>query len=76
MFFHLVSDKNMTFTAYLPDTSEELIKTYKVVKECVEELIEVLTEHQKEYDKSPSEYYYRLRLRDVIQPKNDVGYKG
>jgi len=61
MFFHLVSDKNLTFTAYLSDTNEELIKTYKVVKESVEELIEVLTEHKKEYDKNPSEYYYRLR---------------
>jgi len=70
MFFHLVSDKNMTFTAYLSDTNEELIKTYKVVKESVEELIEALTKHQKGYDKNPSEYYYRLR--DLIQPKNDV----
>ena len=70
MFFHLVSDKNLTFTAYLSDTNEELIKTYKVVKESVEELIEVLTEHQKEYDKNPSEYYYRLR--DAIQTRNDV----
>ena len=61
MFFHLISDKNLTFTAYLSDTNEELIKTYKVVKESVEELIEVLTEHKKEYDKNPSEYYYRLR---------------
>lgn len=70
MFFHLISDKNLTFTAYLSDTNEELIKTYKVVKECVGELIEVLTEYQKEYDKNPSEYYYTLR--DEIQPRNDV----
>lgn len=74
MFFHLVSDKNMTFTACVSDTNDELIKTYKVVKECVEELIQVLTGHQKEYDKNPSEYYYRLR--DVIQPKNDVEIAG
>jgi DNA adenine methylase len=31
MFFHSVSDKNMTFTAYISDTNEELIKAYNVV---------------------------------------------
>jgi DNA adenine methylase len=69
MFFHLVYDKNMT-TAYLSDTNEELIKAFKVVRDSVGELIEVLNQHQKEYDKNPSEYYYRLR--DEIQPRNDV----
>jgi DNA adenine methylase len=69
MFFHL-SSKNMISAAYLSDTNEELIKTYKVVRDSVGELIEVLTGHQKEYDTNPSEYYYRLR--DGIQPRNDV----
>ena len=70
MFFHLASDKSMNLTAYLSDRNEELIKAYKVVKDNVDELIEVLTGHQREYDKNPSEYYYRLR--DEIQPRNDV----
>ena len=45
MFFHLASDKGMNLTAYLSDRNEELIKTYKVVKNNIEELIEVLTGH-------------------------------
>jgi site-specific DNA-adenine methylase len=53
----------MWFVAYLSDTNEELIKTFKVV-------IEALNQHQKEYDKNPSEYYYSLR--DEIQPRNYV----
>jgi DNA adenine methylase len=69
MFLHLAS-KNMISAAYLSDTNEELIKAYVVVRDRVGELIEVLNQHQKEYDKNPSEYYYRLR--DEIQPINDI----
>ena len=68
MFLRLASDKSMT--AYLSDTNEELIKAFKVVRDSVGELIEVLNQHQREYDKNPSEYYYRLR--ELIQPRNDI----
>jgi DNA adenine methylase len=60
MFLHLAS-KNMISTAYLSDTNEELIKAFKVVRDSVGELIEVLNQHQRGYDKNPCEYYYRLR---------------
>ena len=53
MFIQLAS-KNMISTAYLCDTNEELIKTFKVVRDSVGELIEVLNQHQTEYDKNPS----------------------
>jgi DNA adenine methylase len=69
MFIHLAS-KNMISTAYLSDTNEELIKAFKVVRDSVGELIEVLNQHQREYDKNPSKYYYRLR--ELIQPRNDI----
>src|SRR5215831_144896 len=69
MFIHLAS-RNMISTAYLSDTNEELIKAFKVVRDSVGELIEFLNQHQREYDKNPSEYYYRLR--ELIQPRNDV----
>jgi len=65
MFIHLAS-KNMISTAYLSDTNEELIKTFKVVRDSVGELIGVLNQHQRGYDKNPSEYYYGLR--ELIQP--------
>ena len=69
MFLHLAS-KNMLSTAYLSDTNEELIKAFKAVRDSVGELIEVLNQHQREYDKNPSKYYYRLR--ELIQPRNDI----
>jgi site-specific DNA-adenine methylase len=33
-------------------------------------LIDLLKQHEIEYQKSPSEYYYQLR--DIIRPKNDI----
>src|SRR5215831_1677205 len=69
MFIHLAS-KNMISTAYLSDTNEELIKVFKVVRDSVEELIDVLNKHREKCYKNPVEYYYRLR--DETHPTNDV----
>ena len=54
----------------ISDTNEELVKTFKVVRDSVGELIGVLNQHQRGYDKNPSEYYYGLR--ELIQPRNDI----
>jgi DNA adenine methylase len=70
MFFHLISDKNMRFTAYLSDINAELITAYKVVKNNVNELIEILKRHEREYNRNPSKYYYKLR--DEIKPVTDI----
>jgi DNA adenine methylase len=70
MFFHLVSYKNMRFTAYLSDINTELITAHNVVKNNVTELIEFLKTHQREYNRNPSKYYYKLR--DEIKPETDV----
>jgi DNA adenine methylase len=61
LFFHLTTKKNIRRIAYLSDINEELITTYKVVKDDVERLIDLLKEHQKDYDKNPKEFYYELR---------------
>ena len=70
MFFHLISDRNMRFTAYLSDINWELITAYKVVKNNVGELIELLKRHEREYNRNPSKYYYKLR--DEIKPVTDI----
>ena len=70
MFFHLVSYRNMRFTAYLSDINKELITAYKVVKNNVRDLIELLKRHQGEYNRNASEYYYKLR--DEIKPVTDI----
>jgi DNA adenine methylase len=69
MFFHLMSDRNMRFSAYLSDINEELITAYKVVKDEVKELIQILRKYEREYRINPSEFYYRLR--DEIKPSNE-----
>ena len=61
VFFHLTSKENRRVTAFLSDTNQELINTYKMVKESVEELIQILRFHEKEYYKGRQEYYYKLR---------------
>jgi DNA adenine methylase len=70
MFFHLISDRNMRFTAYLSDINEELITAYRVVKNNVSELIQILKRHKREYNRNPSEYYYKLR--DEVKPVTDI----
>jgi DNA adenine methylase len=70
MFFHLLSYRNNRFTSYLSDINEELITAYKVVKYNLEQLIELLKRHQREYTRNPSDYYYKLR--DEIKPVTDI----
>lgn len=69
MFFHLAS-KNTQFTSHLSDINEDLINAFKVVKDDVEVLIRLLMQHEKEYNNSRHEYYYRLRAK--IKPLTDV----
>jgi DNA adenine methylase len=61
LFFHLISNKNKPFTNYISDINSELINVYVAVKDDVEKLIKLLTQHQIEYNKAPEECYYNLR---------------
>jgi len=70
MFFHLISNRNRIFTAYLADLNRDLITSYKIVKHNVKELIQLLKKYEAEYKEDPIEYYYTLR--DTIRPKNDI----
>ncbi len=51
------------FTAHLSDTNQELTTTYRVIKESPEELIQLLSRFQREYDSAvdKSAYFYRKR---------------
>jgi DNA adenine methylase len=70
MFFHIISNKDIQFTAYLSDVNEELINAFNVIKNDVEKLIEVLKNHEVEYKKNPLEYYYELRSN--IKSTNNI----
>ena len=62
-FFHLASERNLRFVAYLSDVNQELINVYQVVKSSVEELIDILRANKIEYHKAPQNFYRELRDR-------------
>lgn len=47
--------------AVINDSNEELINIYKVIKECPEELIDLLIKHK---DGNSQEYFYKVRMLD------------
>lgn len=61
VFFHLQVTVRLPKGAFLFDRNEELINTYKVVRDNVEELIDSLIIHKKRHSK---EYYYQIRSLD------------
>jgi DNA adenine methylase len=61
VFFYLKSQKNMNVKSFLSDINDELITAYKTIRDHIEELISLLKIYEKEYKKSPNEYYYKLR---------------
>ena len=61
LFFHLISNKNKPFTAYISDINPELINGYVAVKDDVERLIKLLNQYEIGYNQAPEEYYYKLR---------------
>jgi DNA adenine methylase len=66
LFFYLMSNKNKRFTAFISDINSELMNSYVVIKENVDKLIILLTQHENEYNKASEreekeKYYYQLR---------------
>jgi len=62
LFFHLVETHHQ-FSAVLSDVNEELINTYRVVRNRVEDLIMELQDHKARYKERPEEYYYEIRAK-------------
>ena len=69
-FFYIIYQKDIKFELFLSDINEELIIAYKTIRDHVEELITILKRQEKEYEKFPIEYYYKLRTD--IKSLNDV----
>jgi DNA adenine methylase len=61
VFFYIVSQKNMQFESFISDINEEVIIAFTTIRDHIEELITILKNHENEYKKSPTEYYYKLR---------------
>jgi len=54
----------------LSDINEELINTFNIIKNNVEELISKLNEHKKKHIKNSKDYFYKMRLLDLSQLTN------
>lgn len=61
VFFHLWNTGRLPSTTYLFDNNEELINTYVVVRDRLDELIEILAVHKESHCR---EYYYEIRNLD------------
>jgi DNA adenine methylase len=70
LFFHLISNRKLSFSPYLSDLNKELIITYKIVKDNVSELLQLLKRYEAAYKSAPFGYYYELR--DKLKPINDI----
>ena len=68
-FFYLIQTRK-PFNAFLSDSNPQLINTYRVVRDNVKELIEILENHQKKYYKSGEKYYYSVRDNTNINQLN------
>jgi len=71
VFMHLQPEKT-----YLNDVSTELMRVYKAVKCQPSELMEKLSEHERNHQQDPNTYYYQVRSWDRDDDKwnslNDV----
>jgi len=56
----------------LSDINEELINAYNVIKNQLETLINYLKQHKENYQKSPKEYYYKIRDELDFEKLNDA----
>jgi DNA adenine methylase len=61
VFFYLWSRNRLPRYVFLFDNNEELINTYLVIRENVEELVRLLATHQRRHSR---EYYYKIRKQD------------
>ncbi|MEO9310246.1 MAG: DNA adenine methylase [Nitrososphaera sp.] len=66
--FHLLS-KNPDIRCKVSDLNSDLILAYITIRDRVEELIESLQNHAKNYHKNPDSYYYQVRDNE---PTNQI----
>jgi DNA adenine methylase len=68
VFFHLLSSRD-AFDAFLSDVNADLILTYGVVKQQVEELILALQRHETKFNRHRERYYYAQRAADAPEDR-------
>jgi DNA adenine methylase len=61
VFFHLWSRDKLPHQAFLFDVNEELVNAYLVIRDNVDDLIELLAVHKRRHSR---QYYYKIRALD------------
>jgi DNA adenine methylase len=61
VFFHLWNTDRLSEEAFLFDNNKELINTYRIVRDQLDELLQILAIHKTRHCK---EYYYEIRSLD------------
>ena len=61
VFFHLCNYDRLPEQSFLFDINDELINTFQIVRDHVNDLIELLAIHEKKHDR---EYFYKIRGLD------------
>jgi DNA adenine methylase len=61
VFFHLHNCRRLPEQVFLFDNNDEQVNVYSVIRDSVDELIDILSVHEGNHDK---EYYYKIRALD------------
>jgi DNA adenine methylase len=61
VFFHFWNTRRLPEQVFLFDNNEELINTYRVVRDQMDELLDILAVHEASHSKR---YYYKIRSLD------------
>lgn len=70
-FFYYLIQTRKQFKAILSDSNPQLINTYRVVRDNVQELVEILKNHQENYYEKREKYYYFIRDNHNNKNKNN-----
>lgn len=66
LFFHLAKKNKLKHKIVLSDINKDLINAYDIIRNNIEELLAILRINEKEYNKSPIRYYYKLRANSSL----------
>ena len=67
VFFHLHNTERLVTKVFLADGNAELINTYVVIRDHLDELISLLEVHERQHTK---DYYYKIRSLDRKEDHN------
>ncbi len=62
VFFYVKQKYNPEYSM-ISDVNQDLINTYKIIKNDVDDLLEILKNHKKNHAQNPKTYFYKMRTK-------------